>query len=35
MIQTEKTKLVDAMRSVMPGVDKGASGIEGANLFLV
>lgn len=34
MIQTEKTKLVDAMRSVMPGVDKGASGIEGANLFL-
>lgn len=34
MFQTEKTKLVDAMRSVMPGVDKGASGIEGANLFL-
>lgn len=34
MIQTEKTKMVEAMRSVMPGVEKGASGIDGANLFL-
>ncbi len=34
MIQTEKTKMVDAMRAVMPGVEKGNSGIEGANLFL-
>lgn len=34
MFQTEKTKMVDAMRAVLPGVDKGASGIEGANLFL-
>ena len=34
MIQLEKTRMVDAMRSVMPGVDKGSSGIDGANLFL-
>lgn len=34
MVQTEKTKMVDAMRAVMPGVEKGTSGIEGANLFL-
>ena len=34
MFQTEKTKMVDAMRAVLPGVDKGASGIDGANLFL-
>ena len=34
MIQTEKTKMVGAMRSVLPGVEKGTSGIEGANLFL-
>lgn len=34
MIQVEKTKMVDAMRSVLPGVDKGSAGIDGANLFL-
>ena len=34
MIQVEKTKMVDAMRSVLPGVDKGSNGIDGANLFL-
>jgi hypothetical protein len=34
MIQIEKTKMVDAMRAVMPGVDKGDNGIDGANLFL-
>lgn len=34
MFQLEKTKMVDAMRAVLPGVDKGASGIDGANLFL-
>lgn len=34
MVQAEKSKMVDAMRAVMPGVEKGASGIEGANLFL-
>ena len=34
MVQVEKSKMVDAMRSVLPGVDKGTSGIEGANLFL-
>lgn len=34
MIQIEKTKFVDAMRSVMPGVEKGSSGINGADLFL-
>lgn len=34
MFQVEKTKMVDAMKAVLPGVDKGASGIEGANLFL-
>ena len=34
MIQVEKTKMVDAMRSVLPGVDNGSTGIDGANLFL-
>lgn len=34
MIQVEKTKMVDAMRSVLPGVDNGTTGIDGANLFL-
>jgi hypothetical protein len=34
MIQVEKSVILEAMRSVLPGVEKGTSGIEGANLFL-
>ena len=34
MIQFEKSVILEAMRSVLPGVEKGTSGIEGANLFL-
>lgn len=34
MIQADKVKMVDAMRAVLPGVEKGKSEIEGANLFL-